>query len=542
MQTQEFQNGPAIAGVSPVLKGGKMLGEQDIPLEAIMALADSVSEVEVRLQRRNERGEILRIPGGIRMHPKDISILEDKIAQLHGGGKFRVEIRNPQMIAQLLVPVFNLLIPGMPIAPGDSNMRGSEYAQVSGITVNGGGGFERPVARHASDEIAMGQVAELRQELKQLRVQAEQATREADRRTLEAQKLVEDERRRSDEARHRSEMDALKAMIQSNQQQAKPAMSMTELLTGIAAVAGTVVPVITAMITAGKDKEAAAVAASAKITEMQMTQMNGLMQAMMLQNANKTDPVDAIVAKFEKLLPVIMPLVLEFKKQNSPEAQAKMISAMAENQLSMLSMAAQFVNEMGSKDGEQPWWLPMIQETLKGVVDMAAAFAESKKPAGMPEVRQFNGVPRPREVEGGAPAGVDLSKVAPEVIVNYIMGSAEVPADFKTKEWHDILLAMHKQEPVEELAVTIAEHLQTLAEKNKLPEILSNVGTEPEAALSRLVDVLPITQVNPAYASALKAAVLDALTSDDDEEEDAEDEDAPKPNFSKVVETTAEAP
>jgi hypothetical protein len=138
---------------------------------------------------------------------------------------------------------------------------------------------------------------------------------------------------------------------------------------------------------------------------------------------------------------------------------------------------------------------------------------------------------------------VDLTKVSPEVIVQFIMNSPDVPADFKTKEWHDIILAMHKQEPVAELAGVISEHLQSLAEKNKLPDILKTIGTEPEAALSRLVAPLPISQINPAYAQALKAAVLEVLTTEEDDGEGGEDEEeeTPKPNFSKVVETTAES-
>ena len=111
---------------------------------------------------------------------------------------------------------------------------------------------------------------------------------------------------------------------------------------------------------------------------------------------------------------------------------------------------------------------------------------------------------------------------SPREIVNMIMLSPQVPQEFKTQGWTDVLLSVHSQEPVEKAATVFLDHVEALMQANKLPQILSQILAHPEQVVGGLIRGLPISQINPQYAESLIAKIIEVLSQPEDGEEEAD--------------------
>jgi hypothetical protein len=117
-----------------------------------------------------------------------------------------------------------------------------------------------------------------------------------------------------------------------------------------------------------------------------------------------------------------------------------------------------------------------------------------------------------------------------------MMMSPQLPAEYKTPEWRELFLAIHKLEPVEQVAQRFVDHCAELAQGAGLPPGLHDLFEDPESALQRVIPRLPVVQYAEEYARKLFAqivayvqAVQDANAPSDEAEAEASPPEQPKP-------------
>jgi hypothetical protein len=88
------------------------------------------------------------------------------------------------------------------------------------------------------------------------------------------------------------------------------------------------------------------------------------------------------------------------------------------------------------------------------------------------------------------------------------------PAEFKTPEWQAILIGLHQTAPQTAVAQMIVEHLKTLIEANKIPPQLVNFTEDPEGAIRRVFQKLPIYKHDAQYCEAVIQLSLQMLIDD----------------------------
>jgi len=561
---------------------GRIPAAAELPIDAIREAAGRFTSVVVKVGRQNAKGQWATITTNVVMQTSELLHIEQWIMDVCGGGRFRVEIRDPQNpLGDFPVPPFFVEIDAPPkppqmvqealhgsegyMPPGMAPMHhASSYAYdgrggvkgpngghnapgsfVAGLTPNQRAHWERmqaeqraegapplpqaPAARHSSDEIAYTLLQKMEQRLDVMQ-------RERDKERVANERAREEDRRRLEQERIQSQQEFFKAQIEMIKLQSRPVEPPKPAfdVTTIAALVGAAAPIITAIITSSRDREARILETQTKSQDAQREQMNALMSAMMTRP--KDDGVEKILAI---ALPALMPLVMEFTKQKSPEAQAALLSTMAENQLAMISMFAQFIQEQTKQDGEQPWWFPMIQEGLNGVVQMAGAIVDARKkvsPAITVPALPQPAVPQQMAAQPSAnvpPNGMPqtgasraewnawMAQQPPEQLADSVI--AQLPGVPKTPEWRQFLIDIHSRKPVEELAAAIVDHLVDLDDSNKLDRLFLGVFEHPDSVFAGLLSHLPIAAYDIAYAESLHRALCAEIASREAEEDDDRD-------------------
>jgi hypothetical protein len=387
--------------------------------------------VNVRVTRRNDRGQIATVYGDIIKETAELADIDEWLRANAGGGRFRIEARDPDDKTRYVLQPFYVTVEGPPrpprflghptdvaVGPGAYGPSGayppvgledrmpnnynqgpkppSSYLQpqpyygnpdpqnapppawLAGVhpSLRGGYVFNRPgmtpsgegpkvpSATIASDALALRQLEQQKSE-----AQTQIAKLEAQNHALQEKldRLLEDmkqERERAREERHRLELEAIKKEMLSSRKD--EGSDWTKVAGALAPFA----PVLAAMV---QSKEQA----GAKALEIQQAGLQSLMQAT-LQQANKPSGLT-------ELLPVVLPMVKEMMDSKSPKAQAELYNSMVENNLNSVAMMAQLVEAFASSGKEEPWYLPMIRETLGGIVGMTEAYVQGK--GGLPGQR-----------------------------------------------------------------------------------------------------------------------------------------------------------
>lgn len=401
---------------------------EEIPLDQIRDAMANYEQVNIRVTRRNDRGQIATVYGDVIRETAELADIDEWLRANAGGGRFRIEARDPNDKTRYVLPPFHVTVEGPPrpprflghpsdatVGPGAYGPSGAyppvgmenqqmtyqgpkppaSYQQpqpfyghqdphdapppawLAGIhpSLRSGYVFPRsnpmgeapraPSATIASDALALRQLEQQRGE-----AQAQIAKLEAQNHALQDKldRMLEElkaERERAREERHRLELEALKKEMLSTR---KPDESVTDW-TKIAAAMAPFAPVLAAMVQSREQS-------SSKALELQQAGLQSLMQATLTQ-ANKPNGLT-------ELMPVVLPMLKELMESKSPKAQAELYNSMVENNLNSVAMMAQLVEAFASSGKEEPWYLPMIRETLNGVVGMTEAYMQGK---GLPGQR-----------------------------------------------------------------------------------------------------------------------------------------------------------
>lgn len=404
------------------------------------------------------------------------------------------------------------------------------YAQQHGLPMQYQHPNQAPANAYASDQIAAQELERAREELAEERKRherekaeerarwemekAENKKRElelAERLTRIEQQRMEDQRRASEE-RHALELERIRAdqardreqfqqMLQQHSEK-KPTpslLSSPELL----ATLGTLV---TTLLSNSSERQF-------RSLEMQQKQQQQLM-ATMAASRDQKPMMDTIKA----VAPLMVPLLSAIWESKSPKAQSDLVATMAENQLTSISMMAELINSFGAGQQEPPFWLPMAQETLKGVVQAAEAMANKNKPAQPAQLPQpvaqvpVQNAPNPQQVQQ---AQQMANQLAPEQIAQLIFSDPRYPEWGRTEEWKQALILLHSESP--DAAPYIATLLRTLDDKGTTPPEIEGVWENATEVLQQIIMPMPIWQMNNTYAVSVINGIIDILTEDGDD-------------------------
>jgi len=401
---------------------------EEIPLDSIRDAMANYEQVNIRVTRRNDRGQIATVYGDVIRETAELADIDEWLRSNAGGGRFRIEARDPNDKTRYVLPPFHVTVEGPPrpprflghpseaaAGPGAYGPSGAyppvgmesqhmsyqgpkppaSYQQpqpfyghpdphdapppawLSGVhpSLRSGYVFPRsnpmgeapraPSATIASDALALRQLEQQRGE-----AQAQIAKLEAQNHALQEKldRMLDElkaERERAREERHRLELDALKKEMLSTRKPDDAGADWTKIAAAMAPFA----PVLAAMVQSREQS-------SSKALELQQAGLQSLMQATLTQ-ANKPNGLT-------ELMPVVLPMLKELMEAKSPKAQAELYNSMVENNLNSVAMMAQLVEAFASSGKEEPWYLPMIRETLNGVVGMTEAYMQGK---GLPGQR-----------------------------------------------------------------------------------------------------------------------------------------------------------
>lgn len=574
----------------------------EIPIEQLKALVGHYETVSVRLARRNERGQLQTL-GRYVMDPLKVCEADTWASQEadgdgFGGGTFCFDVYDTVSQAAL-VPRFEVQVAGPPTfktkAPqgqsfGDALPSGGvmsqgfgfpgqypmppqaqlpvsvarqmppwvqglpvqqqiDYAQMVGLmqgpVTPPTGRYAAPVAQFTSDVVLREQVEESRSQLAAMQKQLEDLNKQREREAQQAREreahLREERReaeRRADAERVEQRFREMTEMIRQGQS-AKPVLSPEAIGSIVTGAAG----IFTSLMTANRDRDAIQAERQNKSQELQMNGIQTLMHATLAKGGGNQGLVDMM----KIVIPAISPLALAWWESRSPRAQADLVATMAENNITTISLMAQLIQQFSEGQGDQPYWLPMVQEVINGVVDTAKQVAARSKEAGgaQPPVASMH-----------APAAPSHLQVSPELaqalegkqgtygyqVTAQIFGHAQFPVSFKTPPWAQILCAAHNQENVELVADFMAEHLLALGDE--IPREIQMLWTFPERTLQAIFSTLPIAQANPDYTKRLIQTVVQKLADAEEDEGGDEGDDSggepvvtpsPKPSKSPAV-------
>jgi hypothetical protein len=392
-----------------------------------------------------------------------------------------------------------------------------------------------PGASIPSDAMALKQVADMKAEVATARAEAAAAAEK-----LEAERAVHKEaqaklserldriEREGKDREHKLQLDLMEkkfsAQIEKMAEQSKAASEAAKLaaatpksnpIADYVPLVAALAPVLAAMVSSGKESQAQT------------------MQALVALSTPK--PNNANMDLLKTLTPVIAPMILKFMDSRGPDAQSKAYEVLADSNMQQMAMMAQFIQTMAASQGDQSPWVPFLQQAAGGIMETIGAYMESKKqqqqPPHMIHQGQVHGLPQPPSQPPSSmgatvvqPAQQDQPQgpPSPREIVNMIMLSPQVPQEFKTQGWTDVLLSVHSQEPVEKAATVFLDHVEALMQANKLPQILSQILAHPEQVVGGLIRGLPISQINPQYAESLIAKIIEVLSQPEDGEEEAD--------------------
>lgn len=546
-------------------------------IAVIHELMKSYEFVNVKVQRRNDRGHLAVVFGSHKIQTEKLIDFDSWLKDEAGGGDYFTVVRPPGDLGNILLK-FNCKVEGPPLSPklrtgqpvgvGVAGPTGGPVAPVYSRWAEGimdeqaraqylqsGHPQPAPGATMASDQLAFAELTEYKAKMARLEAAFEREREENARLKLEGEREREKLRLDMQEAKHESEMRLLRERMEAHAQQTQAMMAALKDnkpepkqvdLGAIAAIIGAAAPVVAAYVTTSKES-------ATKAMEIQQAGMATLMQAT-LDQTKKADPT---VEMLKTLGPMLMPLLSSMMEQKSPAAQTALLNTMAENQLNNVAMMAQLIESFAGGDKEEPWWLPMVRETLGGVVragevmleqqqqtQQGNAFAQQQAaaqfqiPSSNQPVVSSAGYAQSAQAPQSPPTPVQAQPQAPtparpQKATRLDPGGilSLLPDEYRTREWSTLITLIHEAESTpEDVGGLIADHIVHCARFDILPEQLANVNENPVEALEGILKVLPIYRQDRERANAILAATIDTLRElgafDKDEEEVIETEGA----------------
>ena len=592
---------------------GRMPTVADIPIEKIKeAVERGINEVQIRVQRRNHRGQLQTLVTQWRIPTPELVDLEGQLARMAGGGQYRVECMSLVDPLDQVIPAFQINIEGpprpidtqaaagamsQPAPVGLPSQHGgpmfNSFPQIPGVFVGqqsqgapmplagpvgaapmysapqgvpGATGWAAglhpfdqhaylrpgvagevhlpPGASLASDQIALKQVADLKAELAEAKALREavmtklEAEREAH--TEEVKKIfarIEKSEAEAKDREHKLQLEMMEKRFTAQLEKLSVEKSQKrESIADYAPVMAALAPVLTAMLTSGRD-------VTAKAAESQAA----LMQTFITTNAQKKD--SSTLETIKVLAPILAPMALKMMESRGPDAQSKAYEVLADSNMQQMAMMAQFIQTMAASQGDQSPWVPFLQQAAGGIMETIGAYMESKKSAQQQPPRLIHQghaqplpAPRPEAQQQGvaysteeAPTdttaeatGADTKPSKPDAtqVTNLIMANPAVPAQYKTNDWAAVIYAVHDLQPIKNTVGAYLAQLEKISPD--FPPGLHDVAENPAGATRRLLEALPVWRYAPVYVNQFVIAVEREVMGEGDEAAVVEDDYQPQ--------------
>lgn len=505
----------------------------DIPLEQIKGVLEQHPDVRLIFKRQTAKGTWASLPS-VTMATAELATLDDWLREQHGGGRYRISARNPQNELDEIVTPFYVEISGAPKqlvrepdpshqprmrAPGGPlgfqsgpaspamPWRGMQYVRDAHPEPAGNDLDPSQFMSQTPDAIAMENVRALRDELRDLRADQVREKREHEQR-LEGERLerakIEKEGVK-EQQRHEKELMALR-MEMIAKTSAPPATAPVDYVGLLAGLA----PVLVAMISAGKDKQALLLQAQQATAQQQTAGMQTMLAT--IEKGNKPDN------SMKDLLVLALPLVMKVMDEKSPGAVTKLISAMADNQLQTISMVSQLMTQM-APDNDNPW-MDVARKAIEGVQSVAEQMVDVQVTKATGTTRQQrNEMPANATPVAQQPVTQLTARSAPTDFADALFNSPNLPAEMRSKEWYALFTQLHDlHADPRATAIALSQHLETLADADRLPPMFAGMldenGPAPSTLLRPFLEQLPLAQLAPQRLDSLCAIFDEILTAD----------------------------
>ncbi len=413
-----------------------------------------------------------------------------------------------------------------------------------------------PGATMPSDQLAMEQLRRAESRSAELDAKLTAFMQRAEERERALTEQIREERDRHRDELHKAQLSAMeqRMAMMTSMDAKKP--NVTEYAPLVAALA----PVLTTMVSSGKEQQTAMMTAQQQATQQFLA---------LIADQAKKPPQDPLAA-VEKLMPLFT------AKSSSETTNAALFEAMSTAQMNQMGMMAQMVESFAAQTngGEPPAWLPVVQQIAAGILGMQQAAAADRQrammlaaqnaqqrppmqaqtmpvrapaapaqapasPAPSPEVQVYPTpsaaapveAPKPQPATAGNPYGLDVSIL-----------DVALPQEFRTPEWKSLIMAMHEHAPADKVGVTLAKYIGHLDEFEMLPGVLAQYHGDPVASLRMLMQPLPVYTGNPAYCEQVAEQTVQQLfalgvlvPAGEDEESEEEEEEEPEAHVPEVL-------
>jgi len=448
-------------------------------LSDITDLARSLARVRVRVYRRSPGVDPMAFVTEETRETLSLADAEIWLSALVGGGDFIIVAHDVNEPARVVLAPVAIRVDGPPRpmrvdAPPPLPMWSPPWQPQPWRAVPPHAPPSRPAA------LDLEQLG-LRRELEQVRAELALRDREAEER---------ERRDREDrEAQRHSEL--LAAMRAASRPVAKP--EAEHRIETVAAIAAAVGPILTALISSSRERDARTLELVAK----------------------RERPDKGLAEALAALAPVLAPPLMEFFKNKSPAAQAELFSTLAENNLTTLSTMGSFLQTMMEMQGSDPWWRPLVENGIQSVTNAAQQYAALAKPPSATPSRDAEEKPRAPLPQG-------------RMIAMAIVNRPDFPRELKRGAWVEVMAALHDKAPPENIAQFVRDELIQMRDNNALPELLAQAFETPEQSIGALISLLPIYKTDRPYANTVINAIGDAVratTGVETEDEAQDDED-----------------
>ena len=269
----------------------------------------------------------------------------------------------------------------------------------------------------------------------------------------------------------------------------------------IAAMVTAAGSVLTALVSASKDRATAGGEAAAKMHEMHLKGINTMLEA--TANQPKGMDLEKLIATVVAAVPAVAPLVKAFFEDRSPTKTAEVITSMSQSSLEMLGMVTQILQQT-VPESDNPWH-QVAQNAIKSVGEVLERMAAGSQGGSQRELP----ADVPQQPQQQQPA------TTPEAIAAAICASPQVHPTLRTKEWGQLYVRLHRGDAAADVAEDIAGLLDQMAGVGTLPPFLERVfeDAQPSTYLAPFLYQLPVSQ-NPQYVRQVLEAFDAAVASE----------------------------
>jgi len=360
-----------------------------------------------------------------------------------------------------------------------------------------------------------------RAENAKLREKLEATERLSREREEKFQKAVEEMRAERDREKYEGQIAALHAKIDSMGNRSATPEWLGQLATIAAPALAAGLPAFIGYLGESRRTEADRHLRTMELTQNQQQANQTNMLALVKRDPPTTDWPKLLAA----LGPLVIPVVTQMMTQNSPQAQAELADMNHQSKLMMMKMMSDMIiqqAEMANPD--EPSWMPAVRSILEAVGGLGQG------PIGAAIQRKLSNGQRQIPPQAGPQAQAQAQAQAQEdevwqqladtnkdaaALTKMVLDTIPPSAGFHTHEWRMLIFNIHAKVDPADLAPKLADHLAHSAEYAMLPEVLANVFSEPEAALTPVIMGLPIARTDlggdEGYAKRLLAATVEAV-------------------------------